>query len=159
MTLDELTALHSALTAVLAWPDSVRDAVAQWLTPSAAKPGNGLDRHPPPIAATGKGSKLERFAPPPRRSPTPYAGKARAGKSKAAEQRLLAVMRESPGASVAALAKAASASRSRTGDRLRALASRGAIVKDGGRWRLKGDDAARPPDAGSEPRPPQPPAS
>jgi len=115
---------------------------------------NGLDPYPPSIAPTGKALKnrnlrdldLPVSAPEtdggsPRRPPTAYAGKARRGRSplsgKAAERKLLEAMRESPGLSVAALAKAASAGRSTTGGRLRQLAARGVVTKDrAGHWRL-----------------------
>jgi hypothetical protein len=156
MSLDELTALHSALTAVLAWPDVVRAEMARWLAAEATKP-NGRDPHPPPIAPTSVEVQKVKISSPPR-SPTPYAGKARAGKSKAAERKLIEAMETNPGLSVAALAKAAAAGRSATGERLRKLAARGAIEKDGaGRWRLVGEEAS-PPAGGPEPRPPQPPA-
>ena len=140
---------------------------------------NGRDPHPPPIAPMGTVDRDAGANSPPgarktnkngmggggnsppgaRRSPTPYAGKARASKSKAAERKLIATMEANPGASVAALAKAASASRSRTGDRLRQLAARGAIEKDdAGRWRIAGEKP-RPPAGGPDPRPTSPPAS
>ncbi len=50
MTRDELAALRDALEAVLTWPDGVREQIARWLRSEAAKPGNGLDAHPPPSA-------------------------------------------------------------------------------------------------------------
>ena len=72
-------------------------------------------------------------------------GKARPAKptsAQAAEQRLLAAVRANPGLSVNALAKAANASRSATGERLRQLGRRGVIEKGGdGRWRLAGEAA------------------
>ena len=52
-------------------------------------------------------------------------------------------MRENPGLSVNALANAANASRSATGERLRQLGRRGVIEKKGdGRWRLRGGRGA-----------------
>ena len=49
-------------------------------------------------------------------------------------------MQEHSGASVDALAKAAGANRSSTGERLRELAARGVVTKDaGGHWRLTAD--------------------
>lgn len=61
-------------------------------------------------------------------------------------------MRETPGLSVAALANAAEASRSSTGERLRRLSETGAVEKDAaGRWRLKAEEA--------EPGPTQPPSN
>ena len=164
----ELAALHAALAVVLAWPDSVRAEVARWLSPAAPQPGNGLDPHPPPVApmdaaanaapdrkdasktkGAGNGAAAN-AAPGSRRSPIPYAGKARSGKSPPsaafAEQRLLTAMQEHSGASVDALAKAAGSSRSATGERLRQMALRGAVEKDiTGRWKLKSEEL-RPPD-------------
>ena len=172
MNRDELAALRDAISRVLAWPDAVCDQVAAWLAPNAVaanaapgqqdaeeKPGdrkapaanavpkpNGHDRHPP-LAAPERVTETAGVSA--RRSPTPYAGKARRGKpsAKTAERKLLEAMRETPGLSVAALANAAASSRSATGERLRQLASRGVVTKDSaGRWKLKGE----------EPDPPQP---
>ena len=146
MTRDELAALRDALEAVLAWPDAVRVEVARWLAPAAAKP-NGRDSHPPPIAPTSA-EVPKRNISSPRRSPAPYAGKAsraRPTSAKTAEQRLIAAMRENPGLSVAALANAANASRSSTGERLRRLSEAGVVEKDNaGRWRLKAAEEAEP---------------
>ncbi len=167
----QLTALHAAIGAVLAWPDNIRAQIVQWLTaPEASRPSdrpNGRDPHPPPLASpsvevprrnisSGNGSEAEDS--PPRRSPTPYAGKVRRGRppisAKAAEQRLLTALQEHSGASVNVLAKAAGANRSSTGERLRQLARDGTIAKDaGGHWRLTADLA------GEEPRPPAAPPS
>jgi hypothetical protein len=150
MTRDELAALRDAIDTVLTWPDAVRDQVARWLTPEATKP-NGRDPHPPPIDGTsGHGG--------PKFAPAPYAGKThRRGKppisAKAHEQRLLAAMQEHSGASVNVLAKAAGANRSSTGERLRGLASRGVVTKDGaGHWRLVAELA------GEDPGPTPPPS-
>lgn len=158
MTLDELTALRDAIDALVKLPDRLRDQVAQWLAPTAARP-NGRDPHPPQ-AEPEASARVGKF---PTLNDPPHAGKASRGRrpaaAKAAEQRLLTAMRESPGLSANALANAAGASRSTTGERLRRLAARGAIAKDGaGRWRLAGEEAS-PPAGGPEPRPPQPPAS
>jgi hypothetical protein len=142
MDREELSALRNAIDTVLTWPDSVRNEVARWLTPQGAKP-NGRGHDPPPFASPENLSgKTESFSP--SRSPTPYAGKARPGappiSAKAAEQRLLTAMRKNPGLTVIALAKAAGAGRSATGDRLRRLAASGEIEKDAaGRWRLVGE--------------------
>ena len=138
MTRDELTALRDVLDLILRLPDDLRTQIATWLSPAAAKPGNGLDPHPPPVASTEPlptvGTSSDR------RSPTPYAGKARRGKAtpaQAAEQRLLTAMQANPGSSVSALAKAAGANRSSTRERLQELAARGAVTKDAeGRWPL-----------------------
>lgn len=72
MSRDELATLRDALDLLVKLPDHLRDQLVEWLAPEAAKP-NGRDPHPPSIAdrresATGLSS--------PRRSPTPYAGKA-----------------------------------------------------------------------------------
>ena len=128
MNRDELAALRDAIDAVLTWPDSVRAEMTRWLAPETAKP-NGHDPHPPP----------------PRQAKVRQSAFA----AKTAEQRLIAAMRDNPGASVNGLAKAAGANRSSTGERLRALAGHGVVTKDSaGHWRLKGDEA----------RPMQPPA-
>ena len=56
-------------------------------------------------------------------------------------------MRDNPGLSVNALANAANASRSATGERLRQLGRRGVIEEGGdGQWRLTGEEA-RPTEA------------
>jgi hypothetical protein len=153
MNREELVQLRDAIGVMLAWTDAVRDQVARWLAPEAAKPGNGLDLRPPPVAQTAEVPKrsINSLA----RSPTPHAGKARPGapptSAKAAEQRLLAAMREHSGETVIALAKAAGANRSSTGERLRGLARAGKVTKDSaGRWRLATDLA------GEEARPTQP---
>ena len=146
MTRNELLALRDALDQVMAWPPAVLAEVARWLAPEAtSKPGNGLDTSPAPGRVDGRRilAKSRRGAgryfgsfrrcsvesagkfEPPRRSLTPYAGKARRGKSmsarpdkvrqtapfntKAAEQRLLEALAEHSGSSVNALAKAAGA--------------------------------------------------
>jgi hypothetical protein len=171
MTREELVAVRDVIDALLKCPDDVRELLTQWIAPQArwlapearpkgrtvplifSKP-NGLDPHPPPMPSVSDSSGAlgriarERTEAPLRRSPTPYTGKARRGRSplsgKAAERRLLEAMRESPGLSVVALAKAASAGRSAAGERLRQLAARGAIEKDAdGRWRIAGEAARR----------------
>jgi hypothetical protein len=151
MTREELRALQTALEVVLARPDSVPAEVARWLTAPAASKPNGRDPHPPPVDGTSSHSG-------PRFALRPYAGKARRGRpqtsAKTAEQQLLAAMQEHSGASVNVLAKAAGANRSSTGERLRGLASRGVVNKDGaGHWRLVAELA------GEEPGPTQPPSS
>lgn len=45
---EDLAALHSALTAVLGWPDAIREQIMKWLSSDAAWSGNGLDHDPPP---------------------------------------------------------------------------------------------------------------
>ena len=122
--------LHTALGAVLAQPDSVRELLVKWLTPAAAKP-NGHDPHPPVTPPAPRPAKAKTRAKARRVKPTP---------AQAAEQRLLAAMRDNPGLSVIALANAAGSSRSATGERLRQMALRGVVEKDlTGRWKLKGE--------------------
>jgi hypothetical protein len=147
MNRKELAVLRDAISTVLAWPDAVRDQVARWIAaPEAARP-NGGDPHPPAVASTESIFETEDA------SPSSRQVKARRSKppSAKAEQRLLAAMRESPGVSVIALARAAGGGRSATAERLRGLASRGMVTKDSaGHWRLVADltgEAARPPEA------------
>src|SRR5580700_560785 len=136
MTREELAAVRDVIDALLRCPDHVRELLTQWIAPQArskertvplifSKP-NGRDPHPPQAASTGKASEeTDGFSP--RRSPTPYAGKARHRRpisAKADEQQLMATLRDNPGASVNVLAKAAGANPSSTGERLRGLASR-----------------------------------
>jgi hypothetical protein len=176
MNREDLVAVRDVIDALLRCPDHVRELLTQWIAPQArwlapearskertvplifSKP-NGRDPHPPPIAPMGKASETDGVSS--RGSPTPYAGKARAGKTKAAERKLLEVMRSSPGLSVAALAEAAAASRSRTGERLRQLAAQGTVEKDPeGRWRIAGEAASPTPSpAEAEPRPIPPPST
>lgn len=57
MTRQELIQLRDAIDMALALPDSLRELLAQWLTPEAAKP-NGHDRKRPCAyvdAANGQG--------------------------------------------------------------------------------------------------------
>jgi hypothetical protein len=137
MTREELIALRDAIDVTLALPDSVRELLAQWLAPAAAKP-NGHDPHPPVPAPTPK------VAPTPR----PAASKPHAAKhydnpahARAAERKLLAVMREHPGLSVASLAKVVGAGLSTTKERLRRMGAQELIEKDpDGRWRVKGEE-------------------
>jgi hypothetical protein len=139
MTREELTALRDAIDMTLALPDSIRELLAQWLTPAAAKP-NGRDPHPPVPTSTPHSAKAKARL----RKPT---------SAKAAERKLIAAMRDNPGLSVIALANAAGSSRSATGERLRQLAARGVVEKDlTGRWKLK-REGPRPPMQGEEPRP------
>jgi hypothetical protein len=130
MNRQELVALQDALAAVLSWPDPVRDQVAQWLTPPVSKPGNGHVPHPP-------NTHGETSAPRPAKAPPQTKSN-----SKTAERKLLDALQGSAG-SVSALAKAAGASKSSTGERLRRLAERGTVTKDSaGHWRLKVDPSA-----------------
>jgi hypothetical protein len=54
MTREELTALRDAIDITLALPDSIRELLAQWLTPATAK-SNGRDPHPPCAHAVAQG--------------------------------------------------------------------------------------------------------
>jgi hypothetical protein len=153
MNRGELSALRDAIDVLLKLPDPLRDQVAQWLAPEAAKP-NGRDHDPPPTAPKLSGN-ADGFQRPslPEIGKTAALVKPRHGKSPAAkaEQRLLAAMQDLPGSTVIALANAVGASRSQTDERLRGLAARGLVTKDGaGHWRLVGDLA------GEHARPPQP---
>jgi hypothetical protein len=153
----ELVVLHAALETVLAWPDSVRDQVAAWLASGAAQPGNGLDLHPAPIAATGKGAETVSFPPPrqakARRRPNAFT-------TQTIERKLLGALRDNPDLSERAAANAAGVSRATAAERLRALADRGAIEKGaGGRWRLKGEEKAGQPAQGAEADPPPAPSN
>ena len=156
MNREELAALRDAIDTLLEMPDNVRAEVARWLALPASKP-NGHDPHPPPIASTVNAKKLGDF--PPRRSPTPYAGKARAGSpstSAKADRKLIEAMGSSPGLTVAALATTVAAGRSATGARLRQLAARGVVEKSAtGRWKLR-EEPRSAPSNGAEPDPPQP---
>jgi hypothetical protein len=128
MTRDELTALRDAIDITLALPDSIREMLAKWLTPAAAKP-NGHDPCPPVLRPSPRTVKVQAAR---RVKPTP---------AQAAEKRLLTAMRDNPGLSVVALANAAGSSRSATGERLRQLDRRGVVEKDhAGDGNLKGEE-------------------
>jgi hypothetical protein len=140
MTRDELIALRDAIDITLALPDSIREMLAQWLTPAAAKP-NGHDPHPLAPSPSPPAVKVQAVR---RAKPTP---------AKAAERKLIAAMQDNPGLSVIALANAAGSSRSATGERLRQLAAQGVVDKDpAGRWKLKAE-AQRSPAQSEEARP------
>jgi hypothetical protein len=141
MTREELTALRDAIDITLALPDSIREMLAQWLAPAAAKP-NGQDPHPPPIAPKLNAAKALVAA--------------KDVHARAAEQKLLAVLRDHPGSSAGSLARASGGALSSTKHRLARLAERGQVEKDAaGRWRLKGEEP-RPPTQGEAPGPQQP---
>jgi hypothetical protein len=146
MTREELAQLRDALSATLALPDSVRTMLAQWLSaePSKpngvdAKPGNGLDRHPAPIAPT------------PRPARTSAVRSTRGARS--AERKLLAALQEHPDQSAGALARASGDALTTTKTRLKRLSARGAIERGPAGWRLKGAEAS----TRVQPRPTQPP--
>ena len=137
MNREELVQLRDAIDMTLALPDSIRELLAQWLTPEAAKP-NGHDPHPPVPTPTPRPLKVQ------------VARRAKPTSAKTAERKLIAAMRDNPGLSVTALANAAGSSRSAAGERLRQMALRGLVTKDiTGRWKLK-EEEPHPPD------PPQP---
>jgi hypothetical protein len=129
MDREESVALREALGAVLAWPESVRAAIARWLAPEPGK-SNGHDPHPAAVMMP--------------KAPEPETARARgkaATPTEASERRLVAAMRLDPKAGVNALAKATGAARSTTGERLRRLATQGMVKKTpDGRWRLAGED-------------------
>ena len=138
MTREELIPLRDAIDMALALPDSLRELLAQWLTPEAAKP-NGHDRNAPVLMSTPRMVKVQAKR---IRKPTP---------AQAAERKLLAAMRDNPGLSVIALANVAGSSRTATGERLRQMATRGVVEKDlTGRWKLKAEE---PRSAGENPGP------
>ena len=147
MTRDELAALRDAVNTVLTWAPAVLAEVARWLSPAAPLPGNGLDPHPPSITprsgeSTATPSVAVLSERPGKARPAKASTRAKPTPAQAAEQRLLAAVRANPGLSVNALAKAANASRSATGERLRQLGRRGVIEKGGDwRWRLAGEEA------------------
>lgn len=132
MTRQELIQLRDAIDMALALPDSLRELLAQWLTPEAAKP-NGHDRNAPVLMSTPRMVKVQAKR---TRKPTP---------AQAAERKLLAAMRDNPGLSIVALANAAGSSRTATGERLRQMATRGLVEKDlTGRWKLKSEEPRLP---------------
>jgi hypothetical protein len=156
MNREELVAVRDVIDALLRCPDHVRELLTQWIAPVVARPKertvpliflkpNGRDPHPPPIAPMGKASENGVSS---RRSPTPYAGKAGRGKpppsAKAAEQRLLAALRERPDQTAGALARSVGGAHTTIGRQLKSMAERGAIEKDAdGLWRLA-EAEARP---------------
>jgi hypothetical protein len=140
----ELAALRNAIDIVLTWPDSVRDQVAAWLAPTAQS-GNGVDPHPPPVAAPAPPRQAKR------RRPNAFT-------TQTIERRLIEALQGNVVLTERALANAASISRSSAGERLRTLAAHGVIEKGaGGRWRLKGEEKPRQPAAGEPADPPQAP--
>jgi hypothetical protein len=125
----ELGALRDAIDAILSWPDSVRDQIAQWLQTDAAN-SNGAGR--------GTSSRS--------RSKRPPDFKPGVGESAAREQALLEVMRDHPEAGVVQWAKATRCDKSAVSMRLGRLAKRGVVERDGdGSWRLVGANPTMPP--------------
>jgi hypothetical protein len=142
MNRGELSALRDAIDVLLKLPGRLRDQVAQWLAPEAY-----LTRHPENMF------RAKHLFPAPIADPACGQGAPRqaADPAKASEQKLIATLQASSGASERALATAVGANRSQTGERLRKLAAAGAVAKGGdGRWRLTADLA------GEEARPTQP---
>jgi hypothetical protein len=116
------------------------------LREAAQEPGNGHDPHPPPIAPISR----------------PRPAKARQNKvsTRTAELRLTEALCDSSGMSVSALARATSANRATTRERLQQLAARGTVEKDAeGLWRLKGDEARPAETSRADARPIQAPSS
>jgi Winged helix-turn-helix DNA-binding len=146
MTREELVQLRDAIDLVLALPDSIRELLVQWLAPAAAKP-NGHD-HPPVPTPTPKAVPRPRPA-----ASRPHTVKRHdnPAHARAAERKLLAVMREQPGLSSASLAKIVGAGLSTTKERLRRMGGQELIEKGpDGRWKLKAEE---PRSAEDEPRP------
>jgi hypothetical protein len=151
MNREELLALQSALEAVLNWPPAVRDKVARWLAPEAAKPDD-LRGNPAPApknvsenngardagAGKSRSNGHDPHSPPASRSP-PLPAKARRNGTTAG-QKLLQALQQSPGASVAELARAVGGGRSTVAEQLRQLGRAGTLEKDAeGHWRVAGE--------------------
>jgi hypothetical protein len=144
MTREELIQLRDAIDMTLALPDSIRELLAQWLTPAIAKP-NGRGPHPPVPPPTSEAAL----------APRPAVSKAtrhdNPTHAREAERKLLAAMRERPGLSSASLAKVVGAGLSTTKERLRRMGAQELIEKaPDGRWQVKAEeprsteDEARP---------------
>ena len=144
MTREELVALRDAIDITLALPDSIRELLAQWLTPAAAKP-NGRDPHPPVPTPTLKAAPTLRSD-----ASKPHVAKRydNPANAPAAERKLLAAMRERPGLSAASLAKIVGAGLSTTKERLRRIGAQELIEKaPDGRWQVNAEESE------DEPRP------
>ena len=125
----ELGMLRDAIDTILAWPDPVRDQIAQWLQTGASKP-NGVDP-----------GRLSRS-----RSSWGHGSKPAVQEASAREQALLEAMRDHPEAGVAQWAKTTGCDKSAVSMRLGRLAKRGLVERDGnGRWRLAGVNPTMPP--------------
>ena len=105
MNRDELTALRDVLDLILRLPDDLRAQVAAWLSPPAAKPGNGLDPHPPPVADARQGAQTGEIPHSPAKrakaarpaSPRALRPGGQPSPAKAAERKLLEALRANPG--------------------------------------------------------------
>jgi hypothetical protein len=142
MTREELTALRDAIDITLALPDSIRELLAQWLTPATAK-SNGRDPHPPVPTPSPKAASMPRPA-----GSKPHAAKRydNPAYARAAERKLLAAMREHPGLSAALLAKVVGAGLSTTKERLRRMGAQELIEKaPDSHWQVKSEEPRSPP--------------
>jgi hypothetical protein len=125
----ELGALRDAIDMILAWPDSVRDQIAQWLQTDASKP-KGAD---PGQLSRSRSNRRRGFKP-------------SAEESVARERALLEAMRDDPEAGVVQWAKTTRCDKSSVSMRLGRLAKRGLVERDGnGRWRLAVANPTTPP--------------
>ena len=125
----ELGVLRDAIDTILAWPDSVRDQIAQWLQTDVSKP-NGA----------GPG-RLSRY-----RSNRRDGFKPGVEEAAARERALLEAMRDDPEAGVVQWAKTTRCDKSGVSMRLGRLAKRGVVERDGnGRWRLVEANPTMPP--------------
>ena len=125
----ELGALRDAIDTILAWPNSVRDQIAQWLQTDASKP-KGAD---PGQLCQSPSNWRRGFKP-------------SAEESAARERALLEAMRDDSEAGVVQWAKTTRCDKSAVSMRLGRLAKRGVVERDGnGRWRLAGVNPTTPP--------------
>ena len=125
----ELGALRDAIDAIMTWPDSVRDQVAQWLQTDVSKP-KGAD---PGHLSRSRSNRRRGFRP-------------GVGESAARERALLEAMRDDPEAGVVQWAKTTRCDKSAVSMRLGRLAKRGLVERDGnGRWRLAAANPTMPP--------------
>jgi hypothetical protein len=125
----ELGALRDAIDTILAWPDSVRDQIAQWLQTDASK----LNDADPGQLSQSRSNRRPGFNP-------------SAEESARRERALLEAMRDHPEVGVVQWAKATRCDKSSVSMRLGRLAKRGVVERDGdGRWRLAVANPTIPP--------------